>query len=220
MQPPLQPPAQQPPRRRNRLWLILAIGGGILVLACVVCSVSTALSNKSPQAANSTPSPTTVAQAATTTPTKAPTPSPTPTPAAQYPPKTEADLHALAAQGDASAINGFHSESVGLTGICPQPKVEATVSPKITGKQLAEDMLAYFYGQGMENPCGSVLFVYHNQSEANGDTGYTAGRVLLDVTDSSGQPNTDPNATNLKYTLTLDTGDVVSGQEYVVTYQK
>src|SRR5579883_1223718 len=167
MQPPPPPfgqPSPQPSRRRNRLWLILAIVGGILVLACVVCSVSTALSNRSPQAANSTPSSTTAAQVATATPTKAPTatPSPTPTPAAQYPPKTEADLHALATRGDANAINGFHRESVGLTGICPQPRVEATVSPKITGKQLAEDMLAYFYSQGMENPCGSVLFVYHS----------------------------------------------------------
>lgn len=217
MQPPSQPPfgqpPVQPPRRRNRLWLILAIVGGVLILACVVCSVSTVLSNKSPQ---STPAPT-QASHPTTVPTQRPTPTSQPV---HYPPKTLADLHGLAAKGDASAINAFHSESVGLTGICPQPKVEATVSPKVTGKQLAEDMLAYFYGQGMENPCGSVLFVYHSQAEANGDTGYTAGRVLLDVTDSSGQSNTDPNGTNLTYTLTLDTGDLVTGQEYVVTYQK
>ncbi len=37
----------------------------------------------------------------------------------QYPPKTKDDLMGLAAQGDASVIHEFHSESVGLTGVCP-----------------------------------------------------------------------------------------------------
>lgn len=133
-----------------------------------------------------------------------------------YPPKTLADLRGLAAKGDASAIHEFHSESVGLTGACPQPKREVTVAPNVTGRQLAEDLLAYFYAQQLDSPCGSIVFAYHNQGEA-GDL-YTAGRINVDVTDSSGAPNVDPNATNLKHTLTLDIGGALSNQEYVVTY--
>jgi hypothetical protein len=133
-----------------------------------------------------------------------------------YPPKTEADLRGLAAKGDASAIHEFHSESVGATGVCPQPKREVTVDPSVTGQQLAEDLLAYFYSQQLDSPCGSLVVAYHNQSESG--NAYTAGRISFNVTDSSGQPNLDPNATNLKHTLTLDIGDFATGQEYVVTY--
>lgn len=139
--------------------------------------------------------------------------------AAQYPPKTKADLMALAAKGDASAIHEFHSESVGLTGVCPQPKREVTVDPSIQGQQLAEDLLAYFYTQQLDNPCGSVVFAFHTQAEGSGDNGYTAGRILFDTANSDGSANYDPNATGLKYTLTLDTTDALtSGQEYVVKY--
>lgn len=152
----------------------------------------------------------------TVVPTSTPVPTPTPQPV-HYPPTTEADLRGLAAQGDASAIHEFHSESVGAVGVCPEPKREVTVAPSVTGQQLAEDLLAYFYAQQLDSPCGSVVFAYHNQGEA-GDA-YTAGRILVDVTDSSGAVNLDPNATNLKHTLTLDIGGVLSSQqEYVVTY--
>ncbi len=98
----------------------------------------------------------------------------------------------------------------------PQPKRLVTVDPSITGQQLAEDLLAYFYANQLDNPCGSVVFAYHSQSEAN-DV-YTAGRILLDTTDSSGQANVDPNATGLKYPLTLDTGGDLTRQESVVNY--
>jgi len=143
--------------------------------------------------------------------TLAPTPVPTPPPPpSYYPPTSVADLHALAATGNASAIHEFHSESVGLA-TCPIPKREVTVDPTITGQQLAADLMAYWYGQGLENPCGAVVFAYHSQDEAG--NAYTAGRVNLDVYDSSGGINIDPNASNLKYTLTLD-----AGQESVVNY--
>lgn len=148
-----------------------------------------------------------------------PTATPAPKPTAQsthYPPTTVADLHSLAAKGNANAIHEFHSESVGLTGVCPQPKREVTVDPSVTGQQLAEDLLAYFYAQQMDGPCGSVVFAYHNQSEAN--DAYTAGRVIVDVTDSTGQVNTDPNASNLSHKLTLDVGGLGEGQEYIITY--
>ncbi len=86
----------------------------------------------------------------------------------------------------------------------------------MTGQQLAEDLLAYFYTQQLDSPCGSLVLAYHNQGEA-GDV-YTAGRINFDTTDSSGAVNLDPNATNLKHTLTLDIGGIDSNQEYVVMY--
>jgi hypothetical protein len=150
-------------------------------------------------------------------PTSTLVPTSTPTPQSiHYPPTTGDDLHGLAAQGTASAIHEFHSESVGLVGACPQPKREVTVDPGVTGRQLAEDLLAYFYGQQLDSPCGSIVFAYHNQKEA--DDVYTAGRINFDATDSSGTGNVDPNATNLKYTLTLDIGGLDAGKEYIVTY--
>ena len=160
-------------------------------------------------------------------PTQQPTieqPSPTATPSPQpihYPPTTVADLHGFAAKGDANAIHGFHSESVGLAGVCPQPKREVTVDPSVTGQQLAEDLLAYFYGQQIDSPCGSIVLAYHNQSEvndANTEGTYTAGLLNFDVTNASGDVNIDPNASNLKHKLTLNVGSFDSNQQYVVTY--
>src|SRR5258708_33846942 len=91
---------------------------------------------------------------------------PTPTPqVVHYPPTTQADLRGLAATGDASAIHEFHSESVGAVGVCPQPKREETVEPSVTGQQLAENLLAYFYAQQLDSPCGPVVFACHNQAE-------------------------------------------------------
>lgn len=145
----------------------------------------------------------------TLTPSPSPTPTLTPTPKPIYPPTSAADLHALAAKGDASQIHEFHSETVGLAS-CPQPKREVTVSASITGEQLAEDLLAYFYAQGLDNPCGSVVFAYHSQSEA-GDF-YTAGRVLVNTS------NNDPNNSNAQRTLTLDVGDALTATDYDVTY--
>lgn len=119
--------------------------------------------------------------------------------AANYPPKTEEDLHRLAESGNANVIHEFHSESVDLPG-CPQPSRQVTVDPSITGQRLVEDLLAYFYAQNLDDPCGSVVFAYHDQSEAGNV--YTVGRMNFAVSDS-------------KYTLTLD---VAPTEEYVVTY--
>ena len=187
---------------RHYLWFILVFV--VLVLTIMMGLASCGQSQQ--------PAPTIQAtQQTTTQPTQIPTPQ-----SIQYPPRTIADLRGLAAKGDASAINEFHSESVGLTGVCPQPKREVTVNSSVTGKQLAEDLLAYFYANQLDSPCGSLVLAYHNQGEAN--DAYTAGRINFDVTDSSGAENVDPNATNLKHTLTLDIGGVSTNQEYVVTY--
>jgi len=194
--------------------LQIGIGVGALIVVCACCSIGLAVASNGGTTGGTSPT-----QTAGPTATAKP-PAATQTPqVAHFPPTTHADLQGLAAKGDASAIHEFHSESVGLVATCPQPKREVTVDPSVTGQQLAEDLLAYFYGQQLGNPCGSVVFAYHSQSEA-GDV-YTAGRVLLDVTDSSGQANVDPNATNLTYSLTLDIGGALAGQqEYIITYHQ
>ena len=201
---------QQPPKKtRKPLSRGTKIGCGVVaavvVLVIIIAVAASANGNSNTPAAQATQA----ATQPTTHPTQAPQ-------VVHYPPKTLADLRGLAAKGDASAIHEFHGESVGLTGVCPQPKREVTIDPKVTGQQLAEDLLAYFYGQQLDSPCGSLVLAYHTQAEAN-DV-YTAGRISFDTTDSSGVPNVDPNATNLKYALTLDIGGDFTGQEYVVTY--
>jgi hypothetical protein len=204
-QPPMPPPKK---KSRKRLWLILA---AVVIVLAVIIGVASQGQNQQSASTTQPTQPTHATQQPTTVPTAKPTPQ-----SIHYPPTTVADLRGLAAKGDASAIHEFHSESVGAVGACPQPKREVTVDPSVTGQQLAEDLLVYFYANQLDSPCGSVVFAYHNQSESG--NGYTAGRVSLDVTDSSGATNLDPNATNLKYTLTLDIGDVATGQEYVITY--
>lgn len=187
---------------------------GVIIIALFILSavVNGMMHSNTPTTAQTqTSTPTTVVQAATPTATTKPQP-------AQYPPKTEADLRGLAAEGDASAIHGFKSESVGLIGACPQPKRLITVDPGITGRQLAADLLAYFYSEQLDSPCGSIVFAYHQQAEESGDF-YTAGRIDFTVNDSSGNGNVDPNGTDLKHTLTLDVGGFMANQkEYVVTY--
>ncbi len=201
-----QPPVAPPKKKRGKG---LIIGAIVLIAAIALCGIiNTATSHG---AATTT---------ATTVPTKAAIPTATPQ-SVHYPPTNVSDLHGLAAKGDANAIHGFHSESVGLTGACPQPKRLVTVDPSVTGQKLAEDLLAYFYAEHLDNPCGSIVFVYHQQAEVNDpNTGgtYTAGLMRLDVTDSTGANNVDPNATNLKHSLTLDIGGLGSNKEYVVTY--
>lgn len=215
---PFQPVQPSPPTKpKPPKW---AMGCTYVLMAAVVlalCGGIYSVTLGRSTASSPTPTAAAVQSQATSVPAAKPIPTATKAPVSHYPPKTKADLQALAAQGDVSAIQEFHSESVGLTGVCPQPKRLVTVDPSVTGKKLAEDLLAYFYANQIDNPCGSVVFAYHTQAEANGD-GYTAGRILLDTANADGSANYDPNATSLKYTLTLDTGDVPTGQEYTVSY--
>src|SRR5258708_40101230 len=157
----------------KRLYFILAF----LILILAACGSDTT---------QATPTP---------APTAQPTLAPTSTPQSiHYPPTTAADLRGLATEGDASAIHEFHSESVGAVGACPQPKREVTVDPSVTGQQLAEDLLAYFYAQQLDSPCGSVVFAYHNQGEA-GDV-YTGGESFLEFPTSSAGGNLVPKETH------------------------
>lgn len=197
-------PAPKKKRRLPRGCTIALVVVAALLVFGVVMAIAT---NGNGVGSTDSPMPTAAVQSqATSAPTKPPAPA--------WPPKTKADLQGLAALGDTSQIHAFHSESVGLTGVCPQPKTLATVSSSLKGEKLAEDLLAYFFGNHMDNPCGAVLFAFHTQAEGNGANGYTAGRVLL----NTDNPSSDPNATNITYTVILDTGDVISGQEYTVSY--
>lgn len=211
MYPPMQQP-QQPPKKRRLPWWLWVI---IVIVAISVCGGISGAFN-TPNSTTTTSSSSQTNTAPTHVATSASTAKPTTAPAVHYPPTTLADLRALAAKGDASAIYEFHSETTGLVGACPQPKREVTVDPSITGQQFAEDLLAYFFSQQLDSPCGALILAYHNQSEAN-DT-YTAGRINTDVTTADGSTNFDPNGTGLKHRLTLDVGDLTTGQEYTVTY--
>ncbi len=144
----------------------------------------------------------------------------TPTrPVSHYPPTTQVDLQWLGSQGDASAMQVSSTEMTGAVGACPEPRGEVIVNPSITGQQLAEGLLAFFYSQGYNTPCGSLILAYHSQNEVDTSDFYTAGRINLDTVDSSGQPNFDPNATGITYTLTLDvSGDLAGQGEYIITY--
>lgn len=227
---PMQQPLAQPPKKNRRtLWIVLGSIGGVLLLCCVITGIAAAIgSNKNGNATatNTVGSQQAAAHGPTATPRNTPLPSATAKPTAQvshFPPKTHADLQWLAARGNASALTVYSSEKVGLVGVCPELRVEVFVDPSVTGEQLAEDLLAYFYGSeadgvALNNPCGSVVFAYHNKSEEAGGL-YTAGRINLDVNTSNGQGNIDPNATNLTYAVTLDIGGALNPQEEIITYQ-
>jgi hypothetical protein len=177
--------------------LRVEVGAVIALLALAGCG----------SAGTSTPSPVPTAVA---TPTVAPTaiatapPTATPAPVSHFPPTTSADLHALASAGSASAIHEFHSESVGLA-TCPEPKREVVVAPSLVGQKLADDLLAYWFAQQLNNSCGSLVLAYHNQSEAG--NAYTAGSLNLNVTGSS-------------HSLEIDIGSALDGTQtvYTVTY--
>jgi hypothetical protein len=223
--PPHYPPPPQPPQRkknwirRHPLWSALI---ALILVSCIYGAINDATTGgktaatSNAGAASSTASQNSASSAPTDQPTATAATSAPAAPSVHYPPTTGDDLHGLAARGNASAIHEFHSESVGLTGACPQPKREVTVDPGVTGQHLAEDLLAYFYGQQLDSPCGSLVLAYLKQSDVN-DT-YTAGRINFDAMDSGGSPNVDPNATGLTYRLTLDVGGLESEKEYVVTY--
>lgn len=78
-QPTFGQPQKPPKKSRRRLWIILAIIGGVLALSCTICGIVGAMN----------PQPTQAPAVAADTPTQAPTatPSPTPSPTATPTPK-------------------------------------------------------------------------------------------------------------------------------------
>jgi len=76
-----QPPQPLPPKKsRRRLWIILAIIGGILALSCAICGVAGAFAPPTHQAAQPTTATATPTQVPTATPTPSPSPTATPKP--------------------------------------------------------------------------------------------------------------------------------------------
>jgi hypothetical protein len=126
----------------------------------------------------------------------APTPTPSATHSPTFPPSTVADLKALAATGDASAVREVKSEGAGLPS-CPQPKRSVVVASSVSDpKQIAAALLNYFYAQGLDNECGSLVLAYANQGEIDGP--YTVGQVVLNV--NGGSP---------KHDLTVNVGNAL-----------
>lgn len=126
-----------------------------------------------------------VRTAAKPTPSRTPV-SPSPEAPAAYPPKSEAGLKALAAEGDSLAVQGFKSEIVGLAP-CPQPKRSAALDPALPSRKIAADMLAAWYDLGMAQKCGALLLAYRDASEYGKE--FDVGRVILDGSDSTGGKN-------------------------------
>src|SRR2546421_949724 len=83
-----QPPQPLPPKKsRRRLWIILAIIGGILALSCATCGIVGAFAPPTKQAVQPTVAIATATAAPTQVPTATDTPSPTPSPTATATPK-------------------------------------------------------------------------------------------------------------------------------------
>lgn len=111
-----------------------------------------------------------------------------------YPPATVAQARRLASvEGDSSAVTEFYGEMVGLAA-CPQPKRSMVVTPGLTGRQVAADLLKYFYAKGLDNDCGSLVLAYTDPTEYG--SAYTVGRVNLSVNGS-------------KHELVVDSGGAI-----------
>lgn len=184
-------------RRLQEFWAqgiaqkVAIVSVASIIALCTCCgggvAVSAALASSKPSVGQ-TPTYTVAVQQATatmvgSTPTQVAAPTPQ---VSHYPPTTQDDLTWLAAHGDASAIHVVSTESTGLVGACPEPRSEVWVSPSVQGQQLAQDLLAYFYGEHFDNACGSLVLAYHSQSEVQAGDPYTAGRINLDVIRNSG----------------------------------
>jgi hypothetical protein len=78
-------------------------------------------------------------------------------------------------------VTEFFGEKVGLAA-CQQPKRSVIVTPGLTGRQVAADLLKYFYDQALDNGCGSVVLAYTDPTEYG--SAYTVGRVNLSVNGS------------------------------------
>ena len=87
----------------------------------------------------------------------------------------------------------FYSEGVGLA-TCPQPKRSVIVTPGWSARQVAADLLKYFYDQGLDNDCGSLVLAYKDPTEYG--SAYTVGRVDLSVNSS-------------KHELVVDSGGAI-----------
>lgn len=109
-----------------------------------------------------------------------------------------AEAKRLAATGDASAVHEFHSEAVGLA-YCPQPKRSVTMAADLSGRQVAADLLAYFYADQLDNDCGALVLAYTDPSQYG--SAYTVGRLILNVDGSSHELEVDAVADSVRFTI-------------------
>jgi hypothetical protein len=116
-----------------------------------------------------------------------------------FPPKSLAAFKAFATTGNASNVQTIGTSSTGQKS-CPDTTIYVTVGPGLGGRALEADLSAFFEHSGLiNNPCPASVYAYYSKSQyqADGDSGYTAGSVVL--TGSATQSN-----------LEVDTGDVTS----------
>jgi hypothetical protein len=122
-----------------------------------------------------------------------------------FPPKTLAAFRAFAATGDASKVHQVGSGTEGLPS-CPVPNIYVTVSPGLTTRELEADLSAFFVQSGLLNSqCQAFVFAFHSRSDyqANGNNGYTVGRVALTMNSGSGP----------QHNLEVDAGSVYNFPE-------
>ncbi|HEY0832059.1 MAG TPA: hypothetical protein VGE99_13015 [Candidatus Dormibacteraeota bacterium] len=86
----------------------------------------------------------------------------------------------------------FYAKVVGLAA-CPQPKRSVVVTPGLTGRQVAADLLKYFYDRGLDNSCGSLVLAYTDPTEYG--SAYTVGRINLIVNGSTHELVVDSGGT-------------------------
>ncbi len=116
-----------------------------------------------------------------------------------FPPTTVAQAKRLAAvEGNSTDVREFHSESVGIAA-CPQPKRSVTVKAGLSGRQVAADLLKYFYDQQLDNSCGSLVLGYNDPSEYG--SVYTVGRVNLDMNGSTHRLEVDAVADQVMFVI-------------------
>jgi hypothetical protein len=125
---------------------------------------------------------------------------------ASFPPKSLAAFKAFAATGNASNVHTVGTSSTGQKS-CPDTTIYVTVSPGLGGRALEADLSAFFEHSGLiNNPCPASVYAYYSKSQyqADSDSGYTAGSVVL--TASATQSNLEVDTGN----VTSDTNNVKS----------
>jgi hypothetical protein len=158
--------------------LLAALAAAALLVSLASCSSTGRTSSPKPISTGTVPSDAVQVTSATPT-SNAPAPTNTSAVAPAYPPKTIAQVKALAQTGNASLLTITNKETK-PNGPCQRPNWYAIVDPATTGQALALAELAVFSQESaFTATCPAYLYVFHTASEISAG-GYTAGAVILD----------------------------------------
>ena len=103
-----------------------------------------------------------------------------------FPPQSLAAFKAFAGTGHAGQVQPVGTSSAGQRS-CPDTTVFVTVPTGLTGRPLEADLSAFFVHSGfLGNQCPASVYAYYSKSQyqADGDLGFTAGSVVLTVSDT------------------------------------